>query len=30
MVAVYFGLIYILGIVVSPFVPETVGKPIPT
>jgi MFS family permease len=30
MVAVYFGLIYILGIVVAPFVPETVGKPIPT
>jgi MFS family permease len=29
MVAIYIGLIYILGIVVAPFVPETRGKPIP-
>jgi hypothetical protein len=30
MVAVYMGLIYVLGIVIAPFMPETKGKPIPT
>lgn len=30
MVAIYLGLIYILGAVVAPFVPETRGKPIPS
>jgi MFS family permease len=29
MVAVYMGLIYVLGIVIAPFMPETKGKPIP-
>ncbi len=29
MVAIYLGSIYILGLVVAPFVPETRGKPLP-
>ena len=29
MVAMYLGSIYLLGLIVTPFMPETRGKPLP-